>query len=939
MTSQNTEQQKNTNNILDFSEKNIKNDIMYFKEELLKDMKVVQRQYSDKFSHVNDMIKLKIEQYDYKLQAFENKIIELANKIQTDKTIRETVKSLEAFKENTNNSLMTGSIRMKNLEEYTKSNISNLQDIISDSVIYPGIIGSTAKFKTFHEFIDFTLTQISNLNNFKDKNIADLIPYKKKIDNTVDELKIQINSIIDSNNKFTLKNVDACEERVKGLISLYDDRLQDTRVENAHYAIGLEKKAEELTKLIQDVETMKKEISTKVENETKSLNSNYESTKQLFYKYKKDFNVIKDRFTQLGEFIKDIRFRINIGEEIKRREYYCMANKIDFTKKQTVEELMAEQKKIRETSAGGGNSAIRKYINGEINAEELLSFNHKHNENIIPKNLQKRKSAQFNALSAPKYKRFSRAPTAMNTFLNLDDGKLNAFMGSKTMDRKKTFADIRLPSSNFQNEMKINEQSFDKFIKTNTLKNATSYDEKWESNSESEESNSLSKENLSKSLGSTFRKVTDKKNENKNFIIKEEDEMSDNSKDNKDNKDKEKVILNLKKNEEEKKQQSETKEKEVKIENKEIKMQLECNEKIETKKDVENKETNRDNKDIKENQEKLKLQENKDNKEIKENKEMKENKENTGILKKEGTKISLKSAKKLVSKNENLNLPMPEKCNSYREEDTKDNATNSNLVISLNSYSGSHAPRKNVIIIDGSRSLSSENYIPSQMQESSKNIKQNSIINNPQPLTISSAKSFQKKSNLANSNLTQNLISVTSSNSNNFQSASNKIQSGKKRQFISSSRKKENDFSPLQNIIENPSAAKSNRVDIKNKTYSSFPNFNKDKNSNINSKPGIKEQHLHTVNLTLYTNNNIINTYSVKNESITSIKKKRAAGYSASENRTSKNIQKNNFDRTSDAKNIENIFNNLANYLPGYDVKVEENKTRGAVSSKNNFRY
>ena len=35
---------------------------------------------------------------------------------------------------------------------------------------------------------------------------------------------------------------------MKSLIQLYDDRLQDTRVENAHYAVGLEKKIRRIIK-------------------------------------------------------------------------------------------------------------------------------------------------------------------------------------------------------------------------------------------------------------------------------------------------------------------------------------------------------------------------------------------------------------------------------------------------------------------------------------------------------------------------------------------------------------------------------------------------------------------------------------------------------------------------------------------------------------------
>ena len=39
--------------------------------------------------------------------------------------------------------------------------------MFSVSIIYLGIIGNMSKFKTFHEYIDYTLIQIDEINTFK----------------------------------------------------------------------------------------------------------------------------------------------------------------------------------------------------------------------------------------------------------------------------------------------------------------------------------------------------------------------------------------------------------------------------------------------------------------------------------------------------------------------------------------------------------------------------------------------------------------------------------------------------------------------------------------------------------------------------------------------------------------------------------------------------
>ena len=56
---------------------------------------------------------------------------------------------------------------------------------------------------------------------------------------------------------------------------------------------------------------------------------------QNFDNFKSEFKLIKNRFTQLSEFIKDLRFRKNVGKEnLSKKEAMKMSNLINFKKKQ-----------------------------------------------------------------------------------------------------------------------------------------------------------------------------------------------------------------------------------------------------------------------------------------------------------------------------------------------------------------------------------------------------------------------------------------------------------------------------------------------------------------------------------------------------------------------------------------------------------------------------
>ena len=84
---------------------------------------------------------------------------------------------------------------MPNLKKKINANIEGINDVLLNSVIYPAVIGKKAKFQTFHEFIDYIIQEISQLNTFKNKSQMDsMSAFKKKIDGVLEAFKIQINN-------------------------------------------------------------------------------------------------------------------------------------------------------------------------------------------------------------------------------------------------------------------------------------------------------------------------------------------------------------------------------------------------------------------------------------------------------------------------------------------------------------------------------------------------------------------------------------------------------------------------------------------------------------------------------------------------------------------------------------------------------------------------
>ena len=143
-------------------------------------------------------------------------------------------------------------------EKKTKDDISRINNILTDSVIYPGMIGNSCKFSCFHDFMDYVIQELAQLCLFRDKSGLDLGPFKRKIDTALETLKLQANNFCSKD--FVNTTISQSEERIQSLLKIYDDRLQDTRVENSHYSLGLIKKTEEITKQMEKLRQYQKQL-------------------------------------------------------------------------------------------------------------------------------------------------------------------------------------------------------------------------------------------------------------------------------------------------------------------------------------------------------------------------------------------------------------------------------------------------------------------------------------------------------------------------------------------------------------------------------------------------------------------------------------------------------------------------------------------------------
>ena len=399
----------------DFSQKNIQSDLIHFKDDILKDFRSIKISFNDKHSILEENLNKKLNKFELTIKSFEQKILELSKLITIDKTLKEKVEALNAFKEESSDSIFKQRAKLNEFESRINKEIDRINNILSDSVIYPGFIGGNSKFKTFHDFIDFVLREIGEIALIKDKNGMDLRPFKKKIEQTVDAFRIQLNNIFTK--EMTNNAINQSEERMQNSLKLFDEKIKSIKVENYSTNLNNANKLEELNTRLINLEKFQKNLE---------LNS------EILY--------IKKEINTIYEILRDLFSAPDVKKEVEKKA------------------------KIY--------SGVKQYINGKLNADQLTSmkkFSYNKNDSN-GKTMEKNNSTKISPFPSPekvkiknsfdRKKLFNNSESRNNDDLGYNTHLISSSNTEKIFISQKGFLINKTNSKEIEeNEKLINEKS------------------------------------------------------------------------------------------------------------------------------------------------------------------------------------------------------------------------------------------------------------------------------------------------------------------------------------------------------------------------------------------------------------------------------------------------------------------------------------------------
>ena len=408
-----------------------------------------------------------------------------------------------------------------------------------DNLELPGYIGRCAKYKNCQVFFLDVIKDLAKLNIYREKNIIDLKMYKDKLETIISSM----NSILDNNNESQIKYINEMKEKIlkdcKSMFEDVTDSMKDVRVENSKYAVDLIKTSMDLSKKWDKLEKIKEELLEKFNYDVNKYQMLTDDTIKSFEEFKNEYGVIRRKFMELAEFIKDVRFRKNIGGNVKKKEVKQMVKKM-LKKRKAFEN---ENVQLLSDITNIENIDYKKYYNIESNDEaEVNNENEDLNNNNRSKSLiQKNKKNYLSSNNIPKEKEKFIERNKRRNNLNINR---NNNLSPKEIKQKKEM------------NQSVEENHMQKIVNNNSSSLAKSSNKEKDKNKSSRSVNvntniNLSSSNLTKK--NNLNKINlDEKNIKNNLVIdsknlKEEEDYEQNKAINK-SKNKDSNIIKLVKN-------------------------------------------------------------------------------------------------------------------------------------------------------------------------------------------------------------------------------------------------------------------------------------------------------------------------------------------------------------------------------------------------------
>ena len=415
----NSQNRLNENELSFLNPKNIQKDLLFFKDDILKDLRLLENKLYENISIQKDEQQYKLNLYEQKIESQTQKIAYLSNLITESKQKTSVEENIEKFKLKTEEDFAKINLKMNSIQKEIRDGLYKFDKLFSETVLYPGIIGYECRFSNFHSFVDYVLSSIHQFIVFQELiKSYELHKMKNKMEKDIKLVLLQLKNNFKDSSKFTIEKINESETKMINILNEYNTKFIDVRYENNKSAAELKNRIDDVANSLNKIMEIKNEIDSKYEVQDKKIEDlkiNIISVDNKLEERNTEFTNIEKRFDLLTTYIDKylIQNDLDISNFDKSRNNIMFKGRSVHTSKEYIKEFMnainleknsnkkSQNLKKNKKFFFKGVGFIKRYITGKIGLEDMYvhpkELEHDHDD----KNKDKKFSPRIGLYKAP----------------------------------------------------------------------------------------------------------------------------------------------------------------------------------------------------------------------------------------------------------------------------------------------------------------------------------------------------------------------------------------------------------------------------------------------------------------------------------------------------------------------------------------------------------
>ena len=292
----------------------INNDMKYFKNELLKEMKKIKQELFVKFSEYSLQLNEKIkqasidnEQLDQKIEYISKNIDDKITSFLNEKNKYNFDRIISDLKDN----IMTNDIKIQTMREELRQHKEQYEEVVKSNIYYQGMIGSGCKYRNMHQFIDFLISSLNELNSTNNQKASEMRLYKTKVENIFHNINGQLNDITFGYKSYINQCMKDYETKISSQLRIYDEKFVELKTHDLENKKEIERKLSDYDEKYKTLDKLENNINInneKLLEDIKLSNNNLEKKMEL---YQQEFDEMKTKFQELLKYNKEIKSKLN----------------------------------------------------------------------------------------------------------------------------------------------------------------------------------------------------------------------------------------------------------------------------------------------------------------------------------------------------------------------------------------------------------------------------------------------------------------------------------------------------------------------------------------------------------------------------------------------------------------------------------------------------